>query len=89
LVLKGLVGVVLIGLKRFCDCTNRTLSSYQYQAYIHSVKFLASEIALSPRSLDMLSLTTFFKEPRSDVNKPVNSPTCHQKIRPEDYFPVY
>lgn len=36
---------------------------------------LASEVALKPRSLEMLSLTTLFNASKSEVNKPVNSPT--------------
>lgn len=39
------------------------------------VELLASESALNPRSLEMFSLTTFFREPKSDVNNPVSSPT--------------
>lgn len=35
----------------------------------------ASEVALKPRSLEMLSLTTVFSASKSEVNKPVNSPT--------------
>lgn len=36
---------------------------------------LASDNALNPRSLETFSLKISLREPKSDVNKPVSSPT--------------
>lgn len=38
-------------------------------------ELLASENALNPRSLETFSLTTSLREPKSEVNNPVISPT--------------
>jgi len=49
----------------------------KYKAHI-GVELLASDNALNPRSLDTFSLTIFLRESKSDVNKPVSSPTYKQ-----------
>lgn len=49
----------------------------KYKAHI-GVELLASDNALNPRSLETFSLTIFLRESKSDVNKPVSSPTYKQ-----------
>lgn len=44
-------------------------------------ELLASEKALNPRSLETFSLTTSLREPKSEVNNPVISPTLKEKSK--------
>lgn len=42
---------------------------------------LASDNALNPRSLAVFSLTISLREPKSDVSKPVSSPTYTEQTQ--------
>ena len=71
--------------------TTRCLIFRQHLShFFFSIEWLTSESASQyrvaylrecpePRSLEMFSLTTSFKEPKSDVNKPLSSPTCKKQ----------
>jgi hypothetical protein len=59
-----------------CTCLN---VENIFSSLVRGVELLASESALNPRSLEMFSLTIFLREPKSDVSKPVSSPTCKEQ----------